>query len=341
MNDSKLTKGMTRRAFTLVELLVVIAIIGVLVALLLPAVQAARESARRAQCLNKSRQLALACHTYADSIGHFPGVVSKSPFSYIAQILPYFENQNLHDQLNFGQKWDKGGNEFLRTHELEFVKCPSQDRIEVVGFSSGILEDAPTRNHYLAVTGAKYDDNCPLPGRINSQFTVVGCSGSGVARGGNTTNGIIYAFSETEIQEVTDGTSNTFLIGELSWDFSPDGLGPTGGSGGAVKGWFVGAAFQGNLSQSNINDRMAPQGGGVRIYNGMHILHPLNSVGYSPDLFFPAPARLHEASFGSRHPGGAHFALADSSATFVSENIELDVLKLLACRFDDQAVTLE
>src|SRR5690242_14125015 len=103
---------MKKRGFTLVELLVVIAIIGVLVALLLPAVQAAREAARRSQCSNTLRQLALACLNYDSARAHLPSAVSldapvpSSPtnvftaFSYIVQVLPYMEGQTLSNQIN-------------------------------------------------------------------------------------------------------------------------------------------------------------------------------------------------------------------------------------------------
>lgn len=338
------------QAFTLVELLVVIAIIGVLVSLLLPAVQAAREAARRAQCLNQVRQLALACHNHHDTSGYFPGAVSKSSFSQVAHLLPHIENQTVYDRINFKSKWDKDGNEFLRTLELPFLKCPSQDPIEVVSYSGGIIEDAATRNHYFAVAGAKHDDNCPLPSRVAGAFPfdVLGCGSSGgnddngETRGGNAVNGIIYAFSKTRMKDITDGSSNSLLLGELSWNFSPDGLDIDGN--GAVKGWYVGSGFQGNLSQANIDGRMNEEdptsGGGARLYNAMHILHPINSVGYSRELFL-IPSRLHEASFGSLHPGGCHFALGDGSADFVSENIELEVLKLLACRYDGRIARLE
>ncbi|MCG8448801.1 MAG: DUF1559 domain-containing protein [Pirellulales bacterium] len=340
MNSPTPPRRLSSRAFTLVELLVVIAIIGVLVGLLLPAVQSAREAARRAQCLNKIRQIALACHTYLDTNRHFPGAVSKSTFSHIAEILPQIEQQSIHDTINFKEKWDTGGNEFLRDQELSFVKCPSQSRVEFVGYSDGSNTDMATRNHYFAVAGAKHDGNCPKPGRIRLPFDVAGCQGSGKKRGGNVTNGIIYAFSKTREREITDGLSNTLLIGELSWDFAPDGLDVEGKS--AIRGWYVGSSFRGNLSESDIATRMKPDGSGngARLYNAMQILHPLNSVGYSPELFMP-PSALHEASFGSQHQGGCNFALADASATFVSENIELATLKLLACRFDGGLAKLE
>src|SRR4051812_35601500 len=106
-----------RRAFTLVELLVVIAIIGVLVALLLPAVQAAREAARRTDCQNRLRQIGLACQGYHDAKGRFPSASAMggpsfgTMLSYVAQILPYVELQNLQNLVNQNAHWNDSRND--------------------------------------------------------------------------------------------------------------------------------------------------------------------------------------------------------------------------------------
>ena len=100
-----------RQGFTLVELLVVIAIIGILVALLLPAVQKAREAARRVQCLNQTRQLALACHNYESARRRFPRAVDDSTFSYVARIAPFLELNAISNQIDFRQSWDAPDNQ--------------------------------------------------------------------------------------------------------------------------------------------------------------------------------------------------------------------------------------
>src|SRR5690606_35658312 len=109
-SDSTMNKPQFLRhqsGFTLVELLVVIAIIGILVALLLPAVQAAREAARRSQCLNNIKQLSLGCHMHADNHKHFPASANGAGASYVAQILPYIEQGNVFDMID--TKYSAGG----------------------------------------------------------------------------------------------------------------------------------------------------------------------------------------------------------------------------------------
>ncbi len=121
----------TRVAFTLVELLVVIAIIGVLVALLLPAVQAAREAARRMQCTNHLKQIALAIHNYEGAYREFPpAAVNQSGAGYpnhscIAYLLPYFEQSNLRDQYKMSVAWDHADNKAAIQTDLSLVRCPS------------------------------------------------------------------------------------------------------------------------------------------------------------------------------------------------------------------------
>ena len=142
-----------RRGFTLVELLVVIAIIGILVALLLPAVQAAREAARRTQCLNRLKQISLACLNHHDSKGYFPsaakcdlepGATALNPtytcWSYLAQILSFMEEQSFRDALDMRYHWQRDtsdGAQYPRNRTLLYntpvpqFRCPTQPDVEV------------------------------------------------------------------------------------------------------------------------------------------------------------------------------------------------------------------
>src|SRR5215213_9279777 len=113
-------------AFTLVELLVVIAIIGILVALLLPAIQAARESARRTQCKNQIRQVGLAILNYEVARKQFPPSIGPGPYGYIANVLGYFEEQNLRDLIDFSVRWSDPKNDRMRDKPLPFLRCPTQ-----------------------------------------------------------------------------------------------------------------------------------------------------------------------------------------------------------------------
>ena len=147
-----------RKAFTLVELLVVIAIIGVLIALLLPAVQAARESARRTQCLNKIRQIALATHNFENSNGVFPVTTDETTFSYVVRIAPFLEQTNVQAQIDFALPYNDPFNlNILEDVVVESLKCPSALEIETMRRpdSPDSVEENDQRNHYLAVMGAK------------------------------------------------------------------------------------------------------------------------------------------------------------------------------------------
>jgi prepilin-type N-terminal cleavage/methylation domain-containing protein len=161
-----------RRGFTLVELLVVIAIIGVLVALLLPAVQAAREASRRTQCANQIRQVGLATLNYESAQKHFPSSVGPGPFGYLAVTLPYFEGKNLADMINFSVRWDDPKNQRMRDAAMDFLKCPSQNATEGMIIFKGIgadfdIGEGTQRAHYYAVNGAKVDDTAPASSRTS------------------------------------------------------------------------------------------------------------------------------------------------------------------------------
>ncbi|TWT97542.1 putative major pilin subunit [Botrimarina colliarenosi] len=309
----------SRTGFTLVELLVVIAIIGILVALLLPAVQAAREAARRTQCLSQIRQVGFACQLFADTKGHFPSAADEFGYSHLAQILPYHEELALSGLLDFDPDlsgavkapWDNANDANIRAAYLTPIpafKCPSNPESEPTNMgTSGAqdIQETALRGHYGAVLGCKHVNGCSgssANDEICPVDPVLGCS-----TGGSATGGIIYIKSETSYRNITDGTSKTFLVGELAGDL------------GHARTWMAGVAD--------------PTDGSGWIYSGKNVDWPINYA--TRDRAKAEPAlriRENDLSFNSFHPGGCHFAFADGSGRFVSESVDKDVYKATASR---------
>jgi prepilin-type N-terminal cleavage/methylation domain-containing protein/prepilin-type processing-associated H-X9-DG protein len=191
-----------RGAFTLVELLVVIAIIGILVALLLPAVQAARESARRTQCTNNLKQIGLACQNYAGTNGAFPrgaGLDSKNMilFSWSALILPYLEEANAEDLIDYKSGYNTAANQVAIKTLFSAYQCPSAPPNGLVScciFIPGV-EDAGQTSYSAIGTHLKRD------------YGVVANSIEG--------SGVMFDNSHVKFKDITDGTSKTFLASEV------------------------------------------------------------------------------------------------------------------------------
>src|SRR5690606_27940838 len=209
-----------RSGFTLIELLVVIAIIAVLIALLLPAVQQAREAARRTQCKNNLKQLGLALHNYHDVHNSFPigsrygtGTYSNlSGCNWRTSILPYLEQGTAYDQMNFnGHSFSgysaypfSGGNEFLSGLKMDVFLCPSSSLDPFYDSGSTINQHRSLMHHYVGLAGAT-----PDPGGNTSR-----CVQN--TRGIACNNGLLPANENRGIKDATDGTSNSILVAEQS-----------------------------------------------------------------------------------------------------------------------------
>ncbi|MEM9185132.1 MAG: DUF1559 domain-containing protein [Planctomycetota bacterium] len=286
--------------FTLVELLVVIAIIGVLVALLLPAVQAAREAARRAQCLNNLKQVALAALNYHDRSGEFPaGYVNRvegtntsgEGWGWAALILPEMEQGPLHDQLGVTERLMEDARDDPVTRPLlqqrnPAFRCPSDSGPDLIGKPANPWRRTDTGN-------ANHDDSAAA----GNYMAVAGWLDVGANL---PNNGVFYASGAdrgVSIRRITDGTSKTFAFGERH------------GLDNCNSGWWVGAINQGGRSAA-----------GPWMVTG-RVSEPLNIVIPCTDTFCPITDNCGEG-FSSLHPGGANFAMCDGSVRFVTEDID-------------------
>ena len=281
------------RGFTLVELLVVIAIIGILVALLLPAIQAAREAARRSKCVNNLKQLATAVHNHHDVYGRFPyqpadpdGVAALG-WQWGAQLFPFLELQSVSDDLGVGSRTAEeyfiavlaGTAVDHKTTVLPTFICPSCNRDNVgndrgspdawYSYSYNDVDYSAAKSNYMAIIGFSHWGGSGTP-RIDGKSRGVYALGTMLPQGRDIT-----------LKSIVDGTSNTFLICE-------------GGGHRAA----IGTILMSSATGHGVNHNRT-------------VSWPLNSPDHE--------GRLRGAS--SMHPGGANFAFADGSIRFISENI--------------------
>ncbi len=363
MQSRTFDRPLVRRGFTLVELLVVIAIIGVLVALLLPAIQAARESARRSQCINNMKQLGIACQLFVGAKKNFPtagGAVyqftgshtqewSKPLYGYenagwMYQILPYIEQQNLYDR----RRGDgtQAGSGFLRTGLVETkvstYQCPSRsDRICVQGIYAYALGD------YAGVMASHHTPNWPgfvyevnkgpagPPGGTEDILTWTGI----LIKGGqvNTGTNEVWKFGPVSMKSIEDGTSNTILLAEKAvqakyWTTPYPAAGQAGGNPyWELYGYYVGADWP-HMRQfgARLPGSTRPEAPEVPI-RGDNDVRTNETATFLPD----------EQGFGSAHPGIICAALGDGSTRTISNEADLIVLDSMGKRADQVVVSQE
>jgi prepilin-type N-terminal cleavage/methylation domain-containing protein/prepilin-type processing-associated H-X9-DG protein len=304
-------RGQFRPGFTLIELLVVIAIIAVLIGLLLPAVQAAREAARRSQCVNNLKQLALAAQNYHDISGCFPGggytvlnygsVTGDEPnFSPFVRMLPYFEQQTIYNLVNFNYNWRHPANITIAGVGLSVLWCPSDP------------DAAVATPIYTLDTGHYFD---VPPGNWQQQFTSYGGNAGTWNLTVKTSNptyaarlasqfGTIFCQSSVPISDVTDGTSNTFQFGEHSHTVLQRTLRPPfsktdiSSQAPGIHDWNSGQPMSTQVQTFRLpNPQSSPMLAGV----------PGNATASDPS---------------SLHPGGVNFAFVDGSVRFIKNTIQ-------------------
>ncbi|HVW02603.1 MAG TPA: DUF1559 domain-containing protein [Planctomycetaceae bacterium] len=335
---------MLRRAFTLIELLVVIAIIAVLIALLLPAVQQAREAARRTQCKNNLKQLGLALHNYHSSLNMFPpNLVPGSNFNYsagnwgvLAYLNPYLDQSNVYNLMNLTAPTYAStapyniadpNNAVAVGITVPMFLCPS-DRGQPVALNAyGVNQLGPT--NYAACQGSGLNSQGGAPG---SPYNA---------------DGVFFANSGISFGGITDGSSNTVamaesLLGEGAQTFG----GTPAGDIHRTYAW---------LEVDTLSDSQCASPGGFNVqyplgfawfsgemrcgaYNHYYGPNPPNwdCVSNAPSLGFTA---IGWRAARSMHVGGAQILLCDGSVRFVSNNIYLPTWRALATRSGGEVVS--
>lgn len=291
------------RGFTLIELLVVIAIIAVLIALLLPAVQQAREAARRTQCKNNMKQLGLALHNYHDLHNQFtPAWIRVNGGSYndanycntmaadqqapwTVFLLPLIDQANLYNQFNLSAAFSDASNG---------TKAPNGPLVtRIPGYqcpSNAFAGQWPIHLDYLGVMGGGTTADCVTSGQPDRLF----------AR-----SGVMYDNSRVGFHDMLDGSSNVFCVGESR--YFPD---------------QTGVVFRGWAS--------SPKQGGFPLVNAM----AMDQINLLPQSQVPSSNTKVCRGFSSFHTGGCHFTMGDGSVRFVSQNIDLPTYQQLARRND-------
>jgi prepilin-type N-terminal cleavage/methylation domain-containing protein len=293
--------------FTLVELLVVIAIIGVLVALLLPAVQAAREAARRIQCANNLKQIGIGLHNYESTYQTLPWgnaygttTTGLSP-SWAASILPFIEAQNHYELFDFKVTLDHANNRLAVTQPVKTYVCPSDARLtnpvleaRCICCSLGNAQRS-TGLWYAGSLGPVHCDQCPFCPDTTPSDTNPCCQGNSWGDKGTAPGMFHRATVCVRLKDVTDGLSNTLMCGETL---------PT------QSGHL--AAFTRNLSMCSTNIPL----------NTMAKPNEIPTVGMSDSTMHSVNPAARYNGFKSQHPQIVQFVLADGSVRGLKPNID-------------------
>lgn len=329
----------SRRGFTLIELLVVIAIIAVLIALLLPAVQQAREAARRTQCKNNMMQLGIALHNYQMAFETLPpgvsnpkGPVLNTPSGYhmgwITQILPYIEQKNAYQKIDFSQSVYDKANQTVRAYPISLLQCPS-----TASTFTGMAADG---SQFALNSYAGIHNDVEIPIDVNQ-------------------NGVLFLNSRIRYEDVPDGSSNTIYVGEYFVDVTQ--------AAGQNLGWMSGT--RGTLRNVCLETKSTPAQPAATAGDntgGEDTGEPAPADAQAPAEPKPLPpvlqyfphtrdekipvdpdTQLQAAGYvgglGSPHTGGWHNLMGDGAVRFISQNINVTTLRYLANRHDGELLT--
>lgn len=346
----------SRSGFTLIELLVVIAIIAVLIALLLPAVQQAREAARRTQCKNNLKQLGLAMHNFHDTFNRFPagcmadlnnnitdpgqalsaGVQAAWGSSWKIHILPYIDQAPIYNswQFNSSSGYVNGNNmsqttPLVHNRTIPAYRCPSSTLPDKYTSSNnnGAIQMFTT---YTGTSGSAINT-----GTLNfAPFNSFSAGNAGWVSG----NGTLFPNSRVNMKDMQDGTSNSFIIHEES-DHQRDvnGVKITGGFSAITSqgphGWTMGCTSDTRLPPT------FQAGGDNRSFNCSTIRYPINTKGLANNCGVGVCDNTgSNIPINSTHTGGAHVLMGDGTVRFVSQNLDFNILLKLGAIDDGQTV---
>jgi prepilin-type N-terminal cleavage/methylation domain-containing protein len=320
-----MTRRACRRAFTLIELLVVIAIIGVLMSLLIPAVQKVRETAMKMKCASNLKQIGIALHNYHDTFGWFPpGYIdgntdpSSTPdndvgpgWGWAAFLLPYLEQQNLYNQIDFRQGVGLGSNVAPSQVPLAIFQCPSDSHQE--DFTVWPTNVVVAHGNYVGCNGW---EECFYNAGGNAQ----GGGNDGLSGGlGQSGDGLFYRNSHKNFASVTDGVSQTIFVGERSANHSPSTW--TGAvTGGRCPAWMATQPYSPPYTpppgppydNADFDEALVLAHG-----NGTHLPSADYPI-FDPDTFY------------SMHAGpGANFLFGDGSVHFLRRDINPNIYQYL------------